>query len=142
MGKPLHASLTILPIIAAAGHVNYLKSLFLYLHKMFNLSSENTRVHEMFVVDKSLAFLKLMKVTGLCSIPKILCSNSCIHLDIAEAGRKTMFLFYNCKTLKSKDKLHHQILVRKVTTAKFFVTPDFFPLINSSTKYHSYRSYK
>lgn len=93
---------------------------------MFDLSSKNTRVHEMFEVDKYLAFLKLMKVTGLCSIPKILCSNSCLHLDIAETGRKTMFLFYNCKTLKSKNKLHHQILVGRVTTAKSFVTPDFF----------------
>ena len=48
----LYAMLEILPIIAAAGHVNYLKSLYLYLQKMFQLPSENAKVHKMFVESK------------------------------------------------------------------------------------------
>ena len=40
------------PIIAAAGHHNYLKSLYLYLQKMFSLPSENPTVNKMFQEGK------------------------------------------------------------------------------------------
>lgn len=94
--------LEILPIISVTGHVSYLKSLYLYSQKMFNLPSENTKVHNMFVEGK------LMKETELHSIAEFFCSNSCPDKDIAEAG----ILFYDCKTLESTDKLHHQIQLK------------------------------
>lgn len=48
----LYAMREILPIVAAAGHVNYLKSLYLYLQNMFNLSSKNAKVHKLFQEGK------------------------------------------------------------------------------------------
>ena len=48
----LQAMLETLPIIAAAGHHNYLKSLYLYLQKMFSLPSENPTVNKMFQEGK------------------------------------------------------------------------------------------
>lgn len=44
----LQAMLEIIPIIAAAGHYNYLKSIYLYLQKMLSLPSENPAVNKMF----------------------------------------------------------------------------------------------
>ena len=46
------AMLVTLPIIAAAGHHNYLKSLYLYLQNMFSLPSENPTVNTMFQEGK------------------------------------------------------------------------------------------
>lgn len=44
----LQAMLETRPIIAAAGHHNYQKSLYLYLQKMYSLPSDNLAVNKMF----------------------------------------------------------------------------------------------
>ena len=45
----LHAISECLPIFAAAGHSNYLKSAYLYLQKMTALESENPFVFQQFM---------------------------------------------------------------------------------------------
>lgn len=52
-----------------------------------------------------------------------------------------MLLLYDSRSLECTDKLRHQMLIAKVTTAKSFVTPERLPPTDSSTKYHSYRTY-
>ncbi len=45
----LHAISDCLPIFAAAGHPNYLKSGYLYLQKMYSLETENPSVYQKFM---------------------------------------------------------------------------------------------
>lgn len=52
-----------------------------------------------------------------------------------------MILFYDYKTMKPIDKLHHQMFVWKVTATKFFVTAERLLSTDSFTKYHRYRTY-
>ena len=125
----------ILNMRSLLGHENC--NLLLFLHA-FTGCDTTSRI---FSIGKSSAFVKLMKVTVLRSVANIFCSDSCLHSDIAVAGRKAMLLLYDCQSLESKDKLRHQMLVGKVARAKSFVKPERLPPTDSSTKYNSYRTY-
>ena len=47
----LEALAEALPIFAAAGHYNYVKSGYLYLQQMLNLSSKNPEVYDAFISE-------------------------------------------------------------------------------------------
>jgi len=82
-----------------------------------------------------------MKLSELRSVANTFCSDCCQTSDIEAAGRKAMLLLYGCKTLESNNSLRHRMLVEKVAAANSFATPERLPPTDSSTKYHSFRTY-
>lgn len=111
----------------------------LYLQRMFHMPPKNAKVHKIFVPGKSSAFLKILKETEIHSIATIFCSIKCLHSVIAEAGIKTMPLFYNCKTFESKDSLRQHILVGGLLQQYHLLHVNV--CLDSFIKYTSYRVY-
>ncbi|KAG7165603.1 hypothetical protein Hamer_G013102 [Homarus americanus] len=60
---------------------------------------------------------------------------------IEDLGSKAMAVLFGGKSTDSLASLHYNLLIKKIVSAKSFVTPESLPPTKSSTKYHSFRKY-
>ncbi|KAG7158010.1 hypothetical protein Hamer_G014891 [Homarus americanus] len=95
-----------------------------------------------FSVGKKSAFQKL--VNGELTIQT--CANvfplpSQANSVIEDLGSKAMAVLFGGKSTDSLASLRYNLLIKKIVSAKSFVTPESLPPTKSSTKYHSFRVY-
>ncbi|KAG7169069.1 hypothetical protein Hamer_G018838 [Homarus americanus] len=95
-----------------------------------------------FSVGKKSAFQKL--VNGELTIQT--CANVFLlpnqaNSVIEDLGSKAMAVLFGGKSTDSLASLRYNLLIKKIVSAKSFVSPERLPPTTSSTKYHSFRVY-
>jgi dihydrofolate reductase len=96
---------------------------------------------EIFSIGKSKALNKLIHNHELQSIAKIFNADERSNLEIEIAGNRAILILFGRKTFQSINELRHRMLIEKVAHAKTFVAPKRSSPTESSSKYHSYRTY-
>ena len=117
---------------------NDLCSQLLFIHAITGCDTTS----RIFGVGKKATFQKLVKGDSVLQS----CSNEFISPNqtraiIEDLGSKVMAVLFGEKCTESLASLRYNILVKKVSSAKSFVTPERLPPTASSTKFHCLRAY-
>ena len=117
---------------------NDLCSQLLFIHAITGCDTTS----RIFGVGKKATFQKLVKGDSVLQS----CSNEFISPNqtraiIEDLGSKAMAVLFGGKCTESLASLRYNILVKKVSSAKSFVTPERLPPTASSTKFHCLRAY-
>ncbi len=117
---------------------DHLCSQLLFVHAITGCDTTS----RIFGVGKKAAFQKLVKGDQLLQC----CSNEFItpnktRVTIEDLGSKAMAVLFGAKCTEPLPSLRYKMFVKKLSSAKSFVTPERLPPTASSTKFHCQRVY-